>query len=187
MVTLIVEKPELKITKQPVSATVAVGEKATFTVQAEGEGLTYQWYYRNAGASTWNQSSCTSASYSQTGKESINGRQFYCEVTDAYDETVETDVVTLNVERTELVITSQPSSKTVAVGEKATFTVKATGDGLTYQWWYNSGSGWNKSSCTSASYSQTGKESVNGRQFYCVVTDAYDNEKKTNTVTLTVE
>ena len=38
--------PSLKITAQPENKTVAVGDSVTFSVAAEGEGLTYQWYYR---------------------------------------------------------------------------------------------------------------------------------------------
>ncbi|MDQ4139516.1 MAG: immunoglobulin domain-containing protein, partial [Bacteroidota bacterium] len=39
------------------------------------------------------------------------------------------------------VITSQPASVTVNSGENASFTVAATGDGLTYQWQVDTGNG----------------------------------------------
>ena len=43
----------VSITSQPKSATVAEGQKATVTVGATGDGLTYTWYYLNKGASSY--------------------------------------------------------------------------------------------------------------------------------------
>ena len=41
------------ITSQPVSARVAVGETATFSLIVSGENLSYQWQYLKPNASTW--------------------------------------------------------------------------------------------------------------------------------------
>ena len=88
------------------------------------------------------------------------------------------------------VITGQPSNQNVTDGEKASFTVKASGDGLTYQWWYKatdsdsfvpSGA----SSAATATCSLTAKARFNGYQYYCVVTDGSGNTVQSNTVTLT--
>lgn len=177
-----------KITTQPKSVKVFDGERAKVSIAATGDGIKYQWYYSTDGGSSYSKSSCTATSYSQTMSKSIDGRKLYCVVTDKYGNTAKSSTITLSMKET-VQITSQPKSQTKAEGEKAKFTVKATGDGLKYQWWYstNGGSSFSKSSCTSASYSQTAKESVDGRQFYCVVTDAYGNSKTTQTVTLTLE
>ena len=75
-------------------------------------------------------------------------------------------------------ITTQPASATVCSGNAATFTVVATGPGLSYQW-YNSGGP--ISGATSASYT-TG---VAG-SYYCVVSGTYSPAATSNTVTLTV-
>ena len=177
-----------KITTQPASVKVFDGDKAKVSIAATGDGIKYQWYYSTDGGNSFSKSSCTATSYSQTMSKSIDGRKLYCVVTDKYGNTAKSNTITLGMKKT-VQITSQPKSQTKDEGEKATFTVKATGDGLKYQWYYstNGGSSFSKSSCVKATYSQTAKASVDGRQFYCVVTDAYGNHENTKTVTLNVE
>ena len=72
------------------------------------------------------------------------------------------------------VITTQPANKTVAAGASATFTVAASGTGLTYQWQYSkNGTTWtDKAGATSASYTVTAKASYNGMLYRCIVTNA---------------
>jgi len=41
------------IAVQPDSITVYTGEKITLTVDAEGEGLTYQWQYKTPSGAGW--------------------------------------------------------------------------------------------------------------------------------------
>ena len=79
-----------------------------------------------------------------------------------------------------------PKSVTTSIGKKAKFTVKAVGDGLTYQWYYKDTDGkkYKKASCTKATYSIELTKDRNGRKFYCVVTDKYGNEVKTKTVSM---
>ena len=179
--------PSVKITSQPKSVTVADGETAKVTVKATGEGLTYKWYYKNAGSTKFTYtSSFKGNSYSVAMSASRAGRQVYCKVTDKYGNTVTTNTVTLKMAQP-VKITTQPKSVTVAEGAKATVTVKATGDGLTYKWYYkNPGS--SKFSYTSTftgnTYSVTMSEAKSGRQVYCVITDKYGNSVTTNTVTL---
>jgi len=177
----------VKITSQPKSVTAANGETAKVTVKATGDGLTYKWYYKNAGASKFTYtSSFTGSSYSVTMSDSRNGRQVYCVISDKYGNTVTTDTVTLKMAN-KVKITSQPVSVTVAEGAKATVTVKATGDGLTYKWYFKN-KGDSKFSYTSSftgnTYSVTMSDSRAGRQVYCVITDQYGNSVTTNTVTL---
>ena len=50
---VVIEGSELKITAQPEDFTGATGQKATFTVEVEGNGLTYQWQYLNVGTTKW--------------------------------------------------------------------------------------------------------------------------------------
>ena len=118
---------------------------------------------------------------------SRDGRKVYCIVTDQYGNTAKTNTVTLSMEKTPLAITQQPTDVTVAKGAKAATTVKATGDGLKYTWYYTSGgtsTKFSKSSITSATYSTTMDATRDGRQIYCVITDQYGNTVTTNTVTL---
>ncbi|MBP3387618.1 MAG: InlB B-repeat-containing protein, partial [Clostridia bacterium] len=146
------------ITKQPTSVTVAMGETASTTVTATGEGLTYTWYYTsNKAGVEFFVSSVTSATYTTTMDATRDGRKVYCVITDKYGNTVKTNTVTLSM-KSGLAITKQPTNVTVANGEKVATTVTATGEGLTYTWYYTSNGNTNQffvSSVTSATYSTT--------------------------------
>ena len=85
------------ITAQPTSVTAANGSKASVTVQAAGDGLKYQWYYKNAGATKYSKSSVAGATYSTTMSSTVKGRQVYCVVTDKYGKTAKSNVVTMNM------------------------------------------------------------------------------------------
>jgi len=88
----------LKITKQPVSVTVAEGKTATVTVQAQGDGLTYKWYYKNKGDSKFSLTdSFKGTTYSVAMDSTRNGRQVYCVITDQYGNSVTTNTVTLKM------------------------------------------------------------------------------------------
>ena len=78
-------------------------------------------------------------------------------------------------------ITVHPSPQTVDAGEDAAFSVAATGEGLTYQWQVDSGSGFSNisnggvySSATKAKLFITGATAgMNGYQYRAVVTGVY--------------
>lgn len=44
---------KVSITTQPKSVTVAKGATATVSFTASGDGLTYTWYYKNKGATSF--------------------------------------------------------------------------------------------------------------------------------------
>ena len=177
-----------KITTQPEDTMAANGATFKVTVGATGDGLTYAWYYKNAGASSFSKSSLTKATYSTTMNSTVNGRQLYCVVKDQYGNSVQTDTVTLSMGNT-VKITTQPKDTMAANGATFKVTVGATGDGLTYAWYYkNAGaSSFSKSSLTKATYSTTMNSTVDGRQLYCVVKDQYGNSVQTDTVTLSMK
>ena len=82
-------------------------------------------------------------------------------------------------------IKTQPKSASAVEGEKVTISLKATGDGLKYQWYYKSGSKFKACSGTGkSSYSITMTQARAGREMYCVITDKYGNKVQSNTVTL---
>ena len=87
------------ITSEPEDVIVTVGSKASVSVEAEGDNLTYAWYYKNYGESTWTLSdTMTSNIYSidsMTGTSKI-GRQVRCVITDKYKNTATSKTVTLN-------------------------------------------------------------------------------------------
>ena len=133
--------------------------------------------------SGFTKSSTTSATYSTTMTSARSGRQVYCVVKDQYGNSVKTNTVTL---KAKVAITTQPTSKTVAKNATVSTTVKATGLGLKYSWYYKDAgtSTFIKSTTTSATYSTTMNSARNGRQVYCVITDKYGNTVQSDVVTL---
>ena len=91
----------LSIVKQPQSVVVPNGKKASVTVNATGDGLTYKWYYKNKSMTKFVEStSMTSATYSVDKMTVLrDGRQLYCVVTDKYGTSVRTDTVTISMEK----------------------------------------------------------------------------------------
>ena len=182
--TVTMKLPVAKVTVQPQNVTASDGKTVNFSIEATGDGLTYQWYYRNAGTTTWKKANSTSASYETLIKVDRDGRQVYCKVTDQYGFTAKSDTATMKLPAAK--ITSQPKSVTASAGEMVKFSVEATGDGLEYKWYYkNAGSSsWKVGSSTAASYETEMKADRDGRQIYCKVTDAYGNVVKSKTVTM---
>ncbi|MBR0447919.1 MAG: metallophosphoesterase [Clostridia bacterium] len=161
-----------------------LGKSAKVTVKASGDGLTYQWYVKNAGADEYVKSSITSASYSVKMSDKVKGRRVYCVVTDKYGYSVQSKTFIL---RESVSILTAPKSAKAAIGKTVKTSVKASGDGLTYTWYFkNAGkTKFSKSSVKSATYSTKMSKSANGRQVYCVITDKYGNKVTTSTVKLT--
>ena len=173
----------LSIATQPQDCYVLNGEKATTTVAATGSGLSYQWYLKNKTATKFTKSSVTKSTYSVTMSDTVDGRQVYCIVTDKNGDMVVSDTITLS-KYVPISIVSLPQSATVANGKKAVASVKATGSGLKYQWYVKNKTAvsFTKSSITKDTYSVTMSDAVDGRQLYCVITDAKGCSLKTNTV-----
>jgi hypothetical protein len=176
--TLTVDAPPT-ISAQPSSQTVNAGQAATFSVSAAGTAtLTYQW--KKGGTAI---SGATAASYTTPATAaSDSGAQFTVTVTNSFgNATSNAATLTVNVPPT---ISAQPASKTVAVGQTATFSVTATGTGtLTYQWKKN---GTAISGATSASYTTPATvASDNGATFTVTITGASGNVTS-NAATLTV-
>ena len=179
----------ITIHHQPQNSTVTEGESATLSLTASGDNLTYQWYYKKSGASSFTAwSGKTNASETFRPDTTWNGCQFYCIVNDGYGNSVSSNTVTLTV-RTKLEITTQPQNKTVSPGNIVTLSVVASGDSLTYQWYYKKSDAtafsiW--SNRTNPSETFTPDESWNGAKFYCVVKDGSGNSISSGTATLTV-
>ena len=82
-----------------------------------------------------------------------------------------------------VIITAQPLSQTVVAGETATFSVAASGSGLSYQWLEN---GMGIPGAKSKTYTTAATTVGNsGEQFSVIVSDAFGN-LPSSTATLTV-
>jgi hypothetical protein len=167
------------ISTQPASQTVSSGQTATFSVVALGTApLSYQW--QKAGA---NIGGATAATYTTPATTSAdNGSLFDVVVSNSLG-SVTSNSVTLNVNSLPT-ITTQPSNQTVTAGQKATFTVVASGMGsLSYQWQKG---GVNITGATSTSYTTPATvASDNGSQFQVIVSDT-GGSVTSNDATLTV-
>ena len=193
-----VEKPS--IGKQPQNVSVKAGEQATFTVAATGTDLKYQWQInRNDGKGFADITGADRASYTTSAVDkNCNGYKYQCVISNSAG-SVTTGAATLTV--TEDVtppvqptvkkpgISKQPQNVSVKAGEQATFTVKATGTDLTYQWQINRNNGKGFVDITGAdkaSYT-TGVADMlcNGYKYQCVISNSAGSVT-TNAATLTV-
>ncbi len=175
------------ITTQPDAVTVCAGANATFSVVATGAGLTYQWQ-ENAGSGFANIPGATGTSYTKMATTgSMDGYLYQCVITGTCAPPVLSNSAPLTV-HTPPVITTQPSASTVCEGSDATFTVAATGTGLTYQWQENTGSGFNNiPGATAASYTKLSTtSSMSGYQYQVVITGTCTPAATSAPVTLTV-
>jgi len=119
--------PATAITSQPANQTVCAGSPATFSVTATGTGLSYQW--RKGGVVI---SGATSSSFSIPSAAAGDAGNYDVVVTGSCGTVISnTASLTVNAGAT---ITSQPTNQTVCAGSPASFSVTATGTGLSYQW-----------------------------------------------------
>ncbi|MBP9151320.1 MAG: T9SS type A sorting domain-containing protein [Flavobacteriales bacterium] len=132
--------PSISGSGQPQNATVTLpSTSTTFSVTASGSPtLTYQWQRSTNGGGTWlNVSGATSSSLLVSGIiASMNGYQYRCIVSGACSPAVTSNAGILTVGCTGTVVNSQPASLAVNLPgtTNASFSVSATGVGLTYQW-----------------------------------------------------
>ncbi|WP_029067724.1 immunoglobulin domain-containing protein [Jonesia quinghaiensis] len=162
-----------KVSAQPKALTQANGKAAKFTVKATGKSLKYQWYIKKPGSSKWVKAtgaSAKKATYSVKSTTKLNGSQVRVIVTNTKGK-VTSKAAKLTVVTTPK-ISAQPKNVNVEAGSKVSFTTKATGGSLKYQWQVNDGSGWkNVSGATKATYSFTARSKHELNGYRVVVTN----------------
>jgi len=179
------------ITTQPVSAAVCTGSNATFTVAATGTALTYQWQI-NTGSGFVNLTNTAPYSGVTTATLTVSNvtaamatHQFRVIITGTCTPPATSNTVGLAI-NTPVVITTQPASVTICFGPNATFSVVATGSGLTYQWQVNNGSGFvNIPGAVNPTLTVNNPGPVNFLQYRVIVTGACGSVIS-NTATLIV-
>lgn len=91
----------LSITSHPANITAKVNDSVSFTVKAQGEGLTYQWYYKKSGQTAWSKwEGKTSATVTATANSTWNGMQVYCKVTDKSGNTQDSNTSKITITTT---------------------------------------------------------------------------------------
>jgi trimeric autotransporter adhesin len=119
--------PATAINTQPSSPTVCAGAPASFSVGATGAGLSYQW--RKGGV---NIPGATASSYSIASAAAGDAGNYDVIVAGTCG-TATSTAATLTVNPV-TAITMQPANQPACEDGPATFSVTATGVGLTYQW-----------------------------------------------------
>ncbi|MEQ8364382.1 MAG: ice-binding family protein [Cyclobacteriaceae bacterium] len=128
--------PVPTLTKAPVSQAVCIaGNSASFTVTAAGSGLTYQWRKGTVNlTNTGNISGATSETLTISAVAAQDAAADYnVVVSETCGRTVTSANVALSISNT-IVINTEPVNQTQCQGSAASFSVVATGEGLTYQW-----------------------------------------------------
>lgn len=171
-----------RITTQPASQTVTVGQSATFTVVATGTSpLTYQWQKTGM-----NIAGANSATYTTPPTAPADsGSTFDVAITSPGGSITSNSVtLTVNPAASGPSITTQPLNETVTAGQTATFTVVASGASpLSYQWQKN---GANISGANAASYTTPVTTTADsGEQFRVIVSNSSGSDSS-NIATLTV-
>ncbi len=192
------------ITTNPAAtATVCENQNTSFTVVATGAGIGYQWQVSTNGGSTWANltnaapySNVTTATLNITSAAlALNNNQYRAVVTGTCLPAVNSSAGTLQINASP-VVTANPSNASTCPASIASFTVAATGAGLSYQWQLsiNSGSTWSNltntapySNVTAATMNITGATlSMDGYQYRCVVSGTCSPSATSNAVTLTL-
>lgn len=160
------------------------GSTSSFSVTASGEGpLTYQWY-NNAGLMAGK----TGTSIDVDNILTNSDQNYYCIVSGAC-KSDESNKALFTVNEN-VIITSHPDDITIDERGDATFTVDATGTGLTYQWYENGVSlGSTPVSAQTKTLTLTSVPFANnGYTYKCVVTGTcLDDESDPATVTVIKE
>ena len=90
---------EQKILQKPSDVYASKGEKFSISFVVQGDGLTYQWYYKESYMKDFKVSSNKTSAYAYSMQNYMDGRSVYCVITDKYGNQVQTEVVTIHLEK----------------------------------------------------------------------------------------
>jgi hypothetical protein len=173
------------ITAQPGNAGSCLGGTATFSVNAQGTGLFYQWQINTGSGwsnlsnnATYNGVTTSSLTVSNVNA-GMTGHQFRCVLSGACTPSLISNAGTLSI-GTASSITSQPQPFTGCDGGTASFVLGATGSGNIYQWQLNTPGGWVNlsnggvySGVTTATLTLSNiTMPLNGYEFRCLLSNA---------------
>lgn len=159
---------------QVTSGGVTISEQNTFTMPAEAVAITavFEEHTFTGWTANGNDTHTGTCSCGETSTEACTYENGVCTVCGYVD-----------------VTTTDPANSTVKEGETATFTVTATGNGISYQWQISTdGSAWaDIDRANSSSYTtQAATMDMNGYQYRCVVSNTTRDSATSSAATLTV-
>lgn len=178
----------IAITEQPTDIISKSGNAITLHVAAQGDGLSYQWQYKLPGNTYFQDATSAeakAADWTFSPSSPVSGRIYRCQITDTHGNSVTTNEILLTVG--EIGIRNQPVDVFGALGDTVTLSVKAVGDGLSYQWQRSDDNGttwWDCPSGKAADWTFTMYPVYNGLPYRCVITDSSGNTVTTNEVKL---
>jgi len=181
----LIDRTPLVITQQPRNATAAVGQTATVSINAQGDGVQYLWYLQAPGDTKFQKTAITTNTYTCTMTEDLEGSRLYCVVTDKFGFSVTSDTATLR-KPVAVSILRQPQDIAVSEGQIVSVKIAAEGDGLRYDWYVQKPgmAAFGKAAATKETFSHEMDQAFSGSRVYCVITDRYGNSVTSDTVTL---
>ncbi|MGE7110896.1 S-layer homology domain-containing protein [Lysinibacillus sp. NPDC047702] len=190
------------IDTQPIDKTVNVGESATLSVAASGgASLSYQWYSNTTNSTSGGTliNGATSPMYAVP--TNTEGTTYYYSIVTNTDNSAtgsKTATATSSVAKVQVnalthaatpTIDTQPTDKTVNVGESATLSVAASGGAsLSYQWYQNTTNSTSGGTLITGATSPTYTVSTNTEgttYYYSIVTNTDNSATGSKTATAT--
>ena len=170
------------VTVNPVDVTICEGTGTSFSVTATGTGITYQWQ-QDVGAGFVNlsnggvYSNVTTSTMSISNVAGLGGYRYRAVVSGTCSPASTSTSATLT-EQKNVVVSTPPSNAIICEGNNTSFSVTATGTGLTYQWQESTGgpfanvsNGGVYSGATSSTLTLTGVTAgMNANQYRVVIT-----------------
>ena len=161
------------ITVNLTNITACVGSSVIWSISATGAGLTYQWQATNTldGSFTNIPTDGTFTKYTNvTTVAGDNGKSYRVIVSGTCTPPVTSSVSVLTLIGGPAIGT-QPTNQTTTIGSTASFSVVATGPGLTYQWQSTNGAGGftNISGATTSGYTTPATTTNDNGKTYQVV------------------
>ena len=169
------------ITTQPQNLSVLPGASASFWVSATGTSpLTYQWKKNGSDIP-----GATTSSYSTPPTSNADSGALYSVVVtnSAGSATSNPASPTVTAAAVAPAITSQPADQIAITGQSASFSVKATGTSLSYQWKKN---GTDIPEATSSSYTTPATSIADSGNKYSVIVSNTEGQVTSSNATLTV-
>ena len=181
------------IISNPNNVEAYVNDTAVFAISATGAGLSYRWQTRSNSDDSWANVSPTWGGYqsdtlSVPVTDDINESEYRCIVIDELGNQVVSKTATLLILSR---ILQQPADVAAASGETVSFTIFASGAGLTYQWQCSEDGGKTWTDATENGSSTTTLEltmhiSFSGYLYRCIIADSNGGSLTSNSAILTL-
>lgn len=174
--------PPTAITTQPQGATLCQGSALTLSVRAEGWNVSYQW--RKGGTAIFG---ANGTSYSIPSVQPSDAGDYDVQVGGLCAPTQVTSSVATVAVNTPVNLTTTLTPRTVCNGANVSYTMTATGSGLTYQWRRNGVAITGNNTATTATLQLNAVTSAQAGTYDCVVSGTCTpNGVASNTSLLTV-